>query len=372
MTTYEDGLLVVRFAALAPEPLPGDWADVVGRAGVARVGHPRLGRRDALMQRRRRLLVVLAVIALVSIVSASALAVRAFLIDKGFIGIPPVCATASTPKRGELVLSARGSGTSTYVYADGRLVWRRERPRGTDLRASANRNSTGLLEQRLTKRGVSLLLSEAVSTGLLGRGLDLSFGTQPCFNAVEARRGEQLERVVWHGSQCPGTSGLPAAGIRAATPTEARTLRQLAERLAFPASWLPPSAWRDRRVHAYVPAMFRVSYGPWPPDVKYSAILRQLPAPARELLRAKKARRTSGLTGWAGDLVPAYTYGYEVTTEEARSLRAALVDAGLEVDWRVDEVVLAYRVGARHPKAGAISIRFDPILPHGEPGGVGG
>lgn len=372
MTTYEDGLLAVRFAALAPEPLPGDWADVVGRAGAAQWGRRRLGRRDVLPQRHRRLLVVFAVIALVAVVSASALAVRAFVIDKGFIGIPPVGATASTPKRGKLVLSARGSGTSTYVYADGRLVWRRERPRRTDLRASANRNSTGFLEQRLAKRGVSLLLSEAVSTGLLGRGLDLSFGTQPCFNTVEARSGEQLERVVWHGSQCPGASGLPAAGIRAATPDEARTLRQLTERLAFPKAWLPASAWRERRVHAYVPANFEVSYGPWPPDVKYSAILKQLPTPARKLLRAKKARRASGLAGWAGDLVPAYTYGFTVTTEEARSLRAALVDAGLEVDWRVDEVVLAYRVGARHPKAGAISIWFDPILPHGEPGGVGG
>jgi hypothetical protein len=370
MTTYEDGLLAVRFASLAPEPLPGDWADVVGRAGTA--GRERLGRRGSVLQRRRRLLVMFAAIALVAVLSASALAIRAFLIDRGFIGIPPVGATASTPERGDLVLSAFAAGTSIYVYADGRLVWRRERPRGTELRASANRDSTGLLEQRLTKRGVSLLLSAAVSTGLLGRGLDLSFGTERCFNAVAARIGARLERVVWHGSHCPGTSGLPAAGIRAATPDEARALRQLAMRLAFPTSWLPPSAWRERRVHAYVPANFEVGYGPWSPDVEYSAVLSQLPAPARDALRAKKARRASGLTGWAGDLVPAYTYSYRLTTEEARSLRAALVDAGLEVDWRVDEVALAYRVGAEHPKAGAISITFDPILPHGEPGGVGG
>jgi hypothetical protein len=263
-------------------------------------------------------------------------------------------------------------GTSTFVYADGRLVWRRERPRGAELPASANRNSTGFLEQRLTKRGVGLLLSEAASTGLLGRGLDLSFGTQPCLNTVEARIREQLERVVWHGSQCPGTPGLPATGIRAATPDEARTLRRLAERLAFPTAWLPASAWRERRAHAYVPSDFEVSYGPWPLDVTYTAVLTQLPTPARNVLRRKTVRRASGLAGWAGDLVPAYTYRYRMTTEEARALRAALADAGLQVDWRVDEVALAYRVGAQHPKAGAISIGFDPILPHGQPGGVGG
>jgi len=44
MTTYDDNLLVSRFAALAPEPLPGDWDDVLGRAGVARNGRPRIER----------------------------------------------------------------------------------------------------------------------------------------------------------------------------------------------------------------------------------------------------------------------------------------------------------------------------------------
>ena len=34
MSTYEDNLLAARFSALAPEPLPGDWADVVGRVGA--------------------------------------------------------------------------------------------------------------------------------------------------------------------------------------------------------------------------------------------------------------------------------------------------------------------------------------------------
>ena len=100
MSTYEDNLLAARFAALAPEPLAGDWDDVskgqaLGRAaddsGIPVAAGP-----------RRRLLVVLAVVALVAVVSASAFAVRAFVIDKGIVGLPPVGATPSTPESGVL------------------------------------------------------------------------------------------------------------------------------------------------------------------------------------------------------------------------------------------------------------------------------
>ena len=68
MSTYDDNLLAARFAALAPEPLPGDWADVVGRVG-ARKGRRWLGHPGTFRQRRRRLFVVLAVVALVAVVS---------------------------------------------------------------------------------------------------------------------------------------------------------------------------------------------------------------------------------------------------------------------------------------------------------------
>ncbi len=40
MSAYEENLMAARFAALAPEPLPGDWNDVLGRAGAARKGRP--------------------------------------------------------------------------------------------------------------------------------------------------------------------------------------------------------------------------------------------------------------------------------------------------------------------------------------------
>ena len=45
---------------------------------------------------------MLAVVAFIALVSASAFAVRAFVIDKGIVGLPPVGATPSTPESGVL------------------------------------------------------------------------------------------------------------------------------------------------------------------------------------------------------------------------------------------------------------------------------
>ncbi len=204
MSTYDDSLLAVRFAALAPEPLPGDWADVVGRVGH-RLERPTDGSASrALPRRRRRLLVVLAVVALVAVVSASALAVRAFVIDKGFIGIPPIGATPSTPTRGELVLSAYGvtrhSRNEVWVYRDGRMIFQRElRPGTKHPPGSANRESTGFLERRLTPKGIESLRSEILSTGLFGHDRELEMARPvPFFNYIYVRNGGQLVRVTWH------------------------------------------------------------------------------------------------------------------------------------------------------------------------------
>ena len=127
MSTYED-TLATRFAALAPEPLAGNWEDVLDRAGRARQSRRRFA--DSLQSRRRRQLVVLAAVALIVVVgAASALAVRAFVLDQGIVGLPPLGAAPSTPKKGELVFSfvfAHTGGDpgrfSVRVYADGRLV----------------------------------------------------------------------------------------------------------------------------------------------------------------------------------------------------------------------------------------------------------
>ena len=106
MSTYDDSLLAARFAALAPEPLAGDWDDVLDRVGAARKGHREPDRSRGVQGRRRRLIVVLAAVALVAVATASAFAVRA-LTDKDIVGLPPVGATPSAPEKGvrEMVFS---------------------------------------------------------------------------------------------------------------------------------------------------------------------------------------------------------------------------------------------------------------------------
>lgn len=73
MNTYDDNLLASRFAALAPEPLTGDWADVLRRSGVAQQKPSRLGRFGALRSRRRVAMVLVAA-AVVVVAAASAFA----------------------------------------------------------------------------------------------------------------------------------------------------------------------------------------------------------------------------------------------------------------------------------------------------------
>jgi TolB protein len=73
-------MLAARFAALAPEPLAGDWDEVLGRAGMARKGRRRLMRSRALQGGRRRLLVLAAAALVVVVGTASAFGtVRDFL-----------------------------------------------------------------------------------------------------------------------------------------------------------------------------------------------------------------------------------------------------------------------------------------------------
>jgi hypothetical protein len=180
MTTYEDNLLAVRFAALAPEPLPEDWDDVLDRAGAFLPHRPRVAGSLWRGGRRRVLVVVLAAAVLVAAVGTTAYGtVRVLFLDKGFIGLPPVGATPSAPESGELVvqwfafappLSPQQDGKDmadmvrAWVYADGRIIWDR-RPhdpgRGTGIPEGASELNSGYLEQRLAPEGVELVRAAA-------------------------------------------------------------------------------------------------------------------------------------------------------------------------------------------------------------------
>jgi hypothetical protein len=96
--------------------------------------------------------------------TASAFAVRALIIEKGFSGLPPSGATPSTPQSGVLemyywVHDVRGR-TRSWVYADGRLIRLGITGEGGPL--------PGLREQRLTRERVELLRSGIISAGGFG------------------------------------------------------------------------------------------------------------------------------------------------------------------------------------------------------------
>lgn len=373
MSTYEEGLLAARFSALAPVPLPGDWDKVLDRAGAARKGRPWLERPAAHLGRRRRLLVVLAVVALVAAVSTAAWAiVREFVLDRGFVGLPPVGALPSTPESGELIVSFRGRSTTlglrlnaVFVYADGRMIWLRE----GRVPAGANDERSGFLEQRFTPEGVALLRDKVVSTGLFDH--DRALVTRHAFSgSIEARNGERLVRVSWIARAKLRDSPGSYVGRTAATVKQERAIEWLDDVFAHPASSLPPSAWQQRTVRAYVPSSYATCWAHRPerspdvptPSINRSRVLTLLPDAVEDVLRRR------GPVPWADNPPTACSV---VPTEEARAIARALDGAGLEervVGNGIDAGLggLTYRFKAPNGRPGYIYVFFEPILPHGE------
>jgi len=391
MTTYDDSLLTARFAALAPEPLAGNWDDVLRRSDVAQESPWRLGRLVAFRGQRRRRLLVLAAAALVVVVAtASALAVRAFIVDRGFVGVPPEGATRSSPEKGELVVAWSGRSVTlpelprpdgsppapcsvgpcggppivrAWVYADGRIIWSRNE---SSIPEGANEMTSGYLEQRLTPEGVELVRSavsglfdrsrallhtaEALYPGvgpLDGPGLLPPRDYPSTWGLVEVPDGDRVVYLSW-GSQVHNPEGTIA------TPEQLSALRRVDALLTDPASVLPPRAWAVRKIRAYVPSHYAVCIET-PPPKDASDVLSLLPARAEELLRGK------GSTSSEGYLVGRYCS--KLTTEEAREVADAL--SGLEKDTRRQGVVLAYQLAEAVDTLNPTTIWFEPYFPHG-------
>ena len=314
---------------LPSAPGSADWDDVMSRS---RAGHGH----------RRRRLVVLAAVALVAVATASAFAVRAFVPDKGIVGLPPVGATPSTPERGvlEMYYWLHGflGGPKNWVYADGRLI------RLGASRANG-RPRRGFIEQRLTREGVKLLRSEIVSAGGFGHdqpptGSDsLPDGWPP----IQVRKGDRLVPLTW-----------------------ASDLNRLKARLADPESWLPASAWKQRKFRAYVPSRFQVCAGavvvsdldkPRQGRVVQmgpARIVALLPAAAQNALRGRDWNSRGAGPGC-----------FAVTTEGAHSLAKALDGAGPATARKGGALNLHYTFDAPGPSR-QVWIAFDPFLPHGE------
>jgi hypothetical protein len=346
MSMYDHSGLSGRFAALAPEPLSANWDEVIDRAGMARNGRQRFERSRAVLGRRRRLVVVLAALALATAAATAGWAiVREVVLDKGFIGLPPMGATPSAPESGKLVIQYRVDAEGLehpagrgWVYTDGRLITLREK---SDLPEAANRWSSGFLEQRLTPEGVDLLRSEIVSTGLFDHHQPAGINSSP-HNVIQVRIGD---RFVRH-------QGFP---------------ERLQERLADLESWLPASAWANRQIRAYVASRYAITYGGQFQTIERSRILALLPARAEDLLRDQDAVPLHGFNP------PRYVS--DLTTEEARALARALDDAGLKQPtpaaglgylFEIPGTSVDPRPPAKGPVRNAIFIGFEPYLPHGE------
>lgn len=342
MSMYDDSGLSGRFAALAPEPLSGNWDEVLDRAGMARNDRQTFERSRAVPGRRRRLVVVLAALAVAAAAATAGWAiVREIVLHKSFIGLPPVGATASEPESGELVIQywldnddhaddARG-----WVYADGRLI---TMPRG-------------FLEQRLTPEGVELLRSEIVSKGFFQHHQPAGEMSSP-HNVIQVRIGNRLVRVR---TNFPG---------------------RLRELLADPASWLPASAWADRQTRAYVASRYSVEYHAQPQTLERSRILSLLPPTAEDMLRAKDAVARHEQWGNPGfPLLPITSYSSVVTTEEARALAQILDDAGLKRQNAANGLVYSFEIPGtsvdpprpdKGPVRNEVSIAVWLLLPDGE------
>ena len=360
MSTYED-TLAARFAGLAPEPLAGDWEDVLARAGRARKSRRRFA--GSLQSRRRRQLFVLAAVAMVVVVgAASALAVRALVFHQGIVGLPPVGAAPSTPKKGELVLRFGFAHTfgdpgnfTLSMYADGRLVWQRIGDYSL-APTDKHRNSTGLLERRLTPEGVELVRAEVDSTGLVDDDLHLTGGQGLHFGGhIDFRTADRVVHVTW--GDFPHVR--PDVVRETPTPDQANALRRLDARLADLESWLPASAWKDPQTRAFVPSGYSVCYEGGK-GVGLSGVLAMLPPAAGDLLRAQE-NKPMPYTNLAGTFP---SWCSELTTEEARKLERILDGAGVK---SVKDVFgLSY--GAPGPQAAAteFSLIFNPNLPEEE------
>ena len=219
-----------------------------------------------------------------------------------------------------------------------------------------HRNSTGLLERRLTPEGVELVRAEVVSTGLVDHDLHLTDNAPGLYSGhIEFHAADRVVHVTWGFGTWRGIPG-PDVTLEMPTPEQANALRRLDERLAELASWLPASAWKDPQTRAFVPSGYSVCYAGGN-GVGLSRLLALLPPAAGDLLRAQE-NKPMPYTNLAGT-VPSWCS--ELTTQEARKLERILDGAGVK---SVKDVFgLSY--GAPGPQAAAteFSLIFNPNLP---------
>jgi hypothetical protein len=323
-------------------------------------------------------------VAVVAVVTASALAARAVILNSGPTKLPLVGATPSTPGSGRLVLAYDGRPGSKFpgsfvpveqiwVYSDGHVIVRREGgPSGVGGVA------TGYIRQRLTRTGVELLVSKVRATGLFDHNLYLRSANGLVWGAIRIRNGDRLVGTYWSGY----FGFIPPAFPRnapLATARQASAIIPLTAGLADLGSWLPISAWADRDPRAFVPSKYAVCYARWVPPVYTprpldpARVLPYLPADAQKLLRGRG--KTYDPVSLIGLIKPSErkVSCSEVTLRDALTLAKIFRHEGYEkdplppsspantdVNWRF-----------REPQTDTV-FAFEPILPHGQWEPMGG
>ena len=274
----------------------------------------------------------------------------------GIVGLPAPGAAPSTPEHGQLVLylegNAGGLPTALWVYADGRLI--RGDVVGSLPEGAPTEGVTGFVEQHLTPAGVEFLQTQVISTGLFEDDLALLRGPgDPPFLTIRVRNGDRLVWLTWAVEE---NYRVPK-DAPPATPEQASTLEGIHALLTDPTSW-PASAWEDQDLETFVPSRYQVSLRDFPtqgpgPEVSVGAReLALLPTPAVDILRL------------GTKLDPAF---YELTTDDARALAEALIQAGLDpVAMPMGEAVVRFELEDPYEPGNSLHVFFGPVLPHGE------
>jgi hypothetical protein len=229
-----------------------------------------------------------------------------------FAGLPPVGARASLPADGTLVFHigphSVGDEPGISVFADGRIIWQRWSSAGDPLviPEGADPFQTGYVQQRLTTRGVQLLLARILRTGeaagLFRRNLELGHEAHGMgFRYTVCNDGH----LVYAEVLSPEYLQHPPTMVTAA---QMSALAEISSIVADPSSVVPANAWADRTIRPYVPSRYDLMWDRSQPNAS------KLPSPAKEAL----AR-----------LLPDADRG--ITTDQARALLAAFAQSGVKV-----------------------------------------
>jgi hypothetical protein len=244
----------------------------------------------------------------------------------GLEGLPPAGASPSTPATGQLIARL---AVPVWVYEDGRVI---------SARWTSYEDWTGFLEQRLSPSGVELVRAELLANGPIGE----------CGGTMGFYAYKDGARFV---CEQPGASTyLLNGGSDTHVRNERSSYPRLWELPYGAASWLPPSAWADAEPKPFVPSKYQLQIGVVDdvgraaPAIDVPAMLEYLPSDVAGLLTAATPCT----------LGPAC---FELTTEDARRIAAALAIAGPTNG--ID--------GELTGRFGTYGLSFVPYLPHGSP-----